>query len=305
MRLRFGLSLFVSCTALLAASFTAWACLLSSGTVTPSSAGPNDPMGFSISGVEPGADYTVRVEGQQVAGGVNGSNNNGVSGGFSMPDLGDQPRTVYVYLDTHHDEDGYSWSHSVPVQYVPPVPTSSGSPESQSPAQQPVAEAKVQRSPTSKAVETGRDSSRRPGGGAGTAPSGSGPGGDVGADPGPRSPDSGSSALEASARESSGVPHRIVSALTASTPVGPADVPNLALGLAALIFVLGTALAAFIVWLLQAGPDPKAAIRKPAPLGADPVDIELQAIIATEMARSLLAELELPSESPDQAGLSG
>jgi hypothetical protein len=75
--------------------------------------------------------------------------------------------------------------------------------------------------------------------------------------------------------------------------VGPARVPRLALGVAAVIFVLGTALAAFMVYLLRSGPDPKAAIRAPAPLGRDPVEAELQEMIADEMARQLLADLNL------------
>jgi hypothetical protein len=58
--------------------------------------------------------------------------------------------------------------------------------------------------------------------------------------------------------------------------------------LMALIFIAGTALTGFVIYLSQAGPDPEAA---PVPL--DPVEAELQEMIGDEMARQLLSDLGL------------
>jgi hypothetical protein len=59
-----------------------------------------------------------------------------------------------------------------------------------------------------------------------------------------------------------------------------------------------------VIYLLQTGPDPRAAIKAPAPLGPDPVDVELQEMIADEMARQLLSDLDLPGAG-DGARLPG
>ena len=54
MRVRLGLGAVVVNVALLLICVTAWACVTSSGSVSPGSAGPGDPISFSISGVQPG-----------------------------------------------------------------------------------------------------------------------------------------------------------------------------------------------------------------------------------------------------------
>jgi hypothetical protein len=292
-RIRFALGVLVGFVVLLATP-TAWACLSSSGAASPDRAGPGDPISFSISDIQRGADYTVFAEDRVVASGVNQTSEDGVEGSFPMPDFGDQPQTVYVYMEVKHDEDGFGpIRHRDSVEYVLPAAAQRDPAESQPPASQPVHLRHARRSPVQKAIKNA-SGSRRPSGG-GPAPSaGSAPGQDIGVSPGSGNPDSGSDASVESARESASVPDGIVSALSSRTAVGPAEVPNLALGLAAIIFVFGTALTAFVIYLLQTGPDPKAAIRAPAPLGPDPVDVELQEMIAEEMARQLLSDLDLP-----------
>jgi hypothetical protein len=307
MRIRFGLGVLVGLVVLLAAP-TAWACLTSSGTASPDTAGPGDPISFSISGIQHGADYTVFAEDRVVASGVNQTSHDGVMGSFPMPDLGDQRQTVYVYMEAEHDEDGYGpVRHTDKVEYVPPVSAQRNPAESKPPASRPVDQKQTRRSTVQKAFESASDS-RRPSGGSPVQSGGSGPGQDIGSNPGSGSPDPGSAANQESARESaresSSVPDGVASALSSKTAVGPAEVPTLALGVTAIIFVLGTALAAFVIYLLQTGPDPRAAIKAPAPLGPDPVDVELQEMIADEMARQLLSDLDLPGAG-DGARLPG
>jgi hypothetical protein len=63
--------------------------------------------------------------------------------------------------------------------------------------------------------------------------------------------------------------------------------------LMAVIFIAGVALAATIIRLFRSGPDPMAAINAPAPPGPDPMEAELQEIIAEEAAKQLLSGLKL------------
>jgi hypothetical protein len=78
-----------------------------------------------------------------------------------------------------------------------------------------------------------------------------------------------------------------------TTSVGPANVPTLGLLAIALILVVGLGLAGLVIYIFRNGPDPDAAVRDPAPPGPDPVEAELQELIAAEMARQLLSDLNL------------
>jgi len=63
------------------------------------SAGRGEPVRFALLRLTPGASYTVSVDGAQVASGV--ARADGVApGAFTMPDLGDQPRSNVV-VSTH------------------------------------------------------------------------------------------------------------------------------------------------------------------------------------------------------------
>src|SRR4029450_1992723 len=68
-RLRVGLGLTVVTATVLLLIAPAWGCLSEDLTTSPS-AGPGDPVSFSISGIEPGAQYSVTFEGQGVASGT-------------------------------------------------------------------------------------------------------------------------------------------------------------------------------------------------------------------------------------------
>ncbi|HKH41761.1 MAG TPA: hypothetical protein VKA41_07870 [Solirubrobacterales bacterium] len=67
--------------------------------------------------------------------------------------------------------------------------------------------------------------------------------------------------------------------------------------LMAVIFVAASAVAAFLIYLFRSGPDLEAVTKSPEPPGPDPVEAELQGIIADEMARKLLSDLDL-TEKP-------
>jgi hypothetical protein len=103
-------------------------------------------------------------------------------------------------------------------------------------------------------------------------------------------------AKERAKEASSGVPDRVLGALGSATSVGPANVPTLGLILIAVLAIVGAALAAFVIYLFRSGPDPDAAHKSPVPPGPDPVEAELQEIIADEMARKLISDLDLTEE---------
>jgi hypothetical protein len=63
--------------------------------LTESKAGRGDEVPFSISGTEEGATYALQVGATEVAQGSD-PDGNGISGEFTMPDLGDTTRTVTV-----------------------------------------------------------------------------------------------------------------------------------------------------------------------------------------------------------------
>jgi hypothetical protein len=292
MRLRIGLGVTTAIAALWLFAGSAWACLTADLTTSPS-AGPGDPVSFGISGIEPGAHYTVTFQGQTVASGTNTTNNNGVSGSFSMPDLGSQEQTTYAEADTIHPEDGESFHLTSSIEYLPPAPAAA--PEQPAPAatSAPVSQARHhvrQQAPIAASPQVAKQKQDPA---STVAPAGSAPSNSVGSEPGPNDPGSGSAEAKGSTHESASVSHRALDALASTTSVGPAKVPTMGLLLMALIFIAGTALTGFVIYLSQTGPDPEAAIKAPAPVPLDPVEAELQEMIGDEMARQLLSDLEL------------
>ena len=297
MRIRIAFGIVIAAAASLSLVAAASACLTADLNVSPS-AGPDDPVSFSISGIEPGATYNLSVEGQQVASGVNNTNNNGVSGSFSMPDLGSQAQTVYAYADTFHAADGDSFRLSKPISYEPPVSSTTDTPAASSSAPTvPPAPHHSQRHATSashSAPGTSHHSTATPAASPAPAPAVDATSSNAGASVSAPA----TAAKQHSAHASASVPDRILRALGSTTGVGPAKVPTMGLLLMALIFIAGTALAGLVIYLSQTGPDPKAAIKSPAPLGHDPVEVELQEMIGNEMARQLLSDLELGEQLP-------
>src|SRR5262249_33763804 len=179
------------------------------------------------------------------------------------------------------------------IAYEPPAPPPPSAPSGSAGSHQstPVTGAqKIKRhpSPVAKPIAEKQGHHQAASGAAvGAAPSNS-----VGSEPGSGDPSGHSGSAETN---SSSAPHSLLHALGSTTNVGPADVPTAGLLLIALIFIGGTALAAFAIYLLQTGPDPKAALVAPAPTPDDPVEAELQEMIADGMAKQLLSDLGLES----------
>jgi hypothetical protein len=189
------------------------------------------------------------------------------------------------------------------MAYAPPAPSSTSTPAASAPpkpepepkAVHPAHRVKEQR-PVAVAQHTAKEQkqdSPTTGSAARAAPTDA-----VRSAPGPSDPNSGGSGeAKRSAEESSGVRHKVLDAIGSTTRIGPADVPTVGILAMALIFIVATAVAAFVIYLLRTGPDPEAAIKAPAPLGHDPVEVELQEMIAEEMARRLLSDLGLGERS--------
>ena len=88
--------------------------------LTPS-AKPGDTVGFSISGLLPGAQYTVSVERRAVASGT--SSGESASGSFTMPDLGPEPLTATIGAEVRHDDLEQSpWLVTNTLAYEPVAP---------------------------------------------------------------------------------------------------------------------------------------------------------------------------------------
>lgn len=87
------------------------------GAVTPS-ARAGESVSLSAVHLDPGASYSVLIDGREVAQGVAGDSGT-ISGSFTMPDLG-RAGTYSVELHVAHD-DG-TWISSRPVSFVVPDP---------------------------------------------------------------------------------------------------------------------------------------------------------------------------------------
>lgn len=295
MRGRLQVGGLVAAVTVIGVSATAWACEGVGGSVSPGSARAGDPITYSISGLDNGASYEVSSGGRVVDIGV--SDGSSVSGSFPMPDLGDQPETLYVELIADHTEDTFRFKNSYPVQYLPPPAAATPTPsEAQQVSRAAPAEPKVKatgKSHLSAATDEAASEDRRSpgtgaaGGGTPAVPVGSEPKTGVAA----KTAAAESGAAAESTEDTESVPDRVLDTVGSTTSVGPAEIPTVGLLFMALVFVAGTGLAAFAICLLQTRPDPRAAIRSPAPLGPDPVEVELQEMIAEDMARKLLTDL--------------
>lgn len=296
MRSRLGLVFLIAIVSCLAFTATASACPTAHLVLSPKTAGPGDTVSYSISGIDPNTTYSFTIAGITVSG--TNDSSPGDSGTFTMPDLGSQEQVLTAQGQCTCPGDVTPTPLSDDLTYVPPTPASP--PATTPPAKTtdvpatrvsrirhhrpspPVAVAKPS------AQEEKRQGATPTGSAAGSAPSNS-----VGSQPGPRNPSSGSGESKQSETQSPSVPNKVLDAVGSTTKVGPADVPTIGLILMAVIVIAGAALAAFVIYLMRRGPDPEAAIKAPAPIDPDPVEAELQEIIAEEMARQLLSDLQL------------
>jgi hypothetical protein len=284
---------------------SATACLEPRGYLGISSAGPGDPVPFDITGTDPGSSYDVTAGGQTVVSGsdTGGGPGEGTSGSFTMPDFGDSPRAVNVMFNVQHE--GSNWQSPETIQYVPPPPPPASSTSSKPAGTgQPAADAVAgKKSTRGRGAATPRPDEPNPAPNPASAPAPApsaapAPAVTPAANPARASePEQAASKVRASEQAEQSVPDRALDAVGSTTSVGPAKVPTAGLLLMAVIFIVGTGTAAFVIYLLRRGPDPNAAIKAPAPLGHDPVEVELQEMIGEEMARKLLSDLDLGEPS--------
>jgi hypothetical protein len=301
MRSRLPLAFLISVASCLAFTASAWACPTTTLVFTPKTAGPGDTVSYSIAGIVPNATYSFTIAGREISGTNTSSSDNGVSGTFTMPDLGSQQLTLTAHGSCSCPDSSDNPGLSASMEYLPPPPPASSGPPQGSvstpatvvPAhssQQPKTSAKKQAPAASPSHSAAAPSAQSSGGGGavvGTEVAGPQPA-NTPSDSSPRA-----TAKERTGKTSSSVPNQVLDTIGGTTSVGPAKVPTLGLLAIALIVIVGLGLAGLAIYIFRNGPDPDAAVRDPAPTGPDPIEAELQQIIADEMARQLVSDLNL------------
>ena len=101
-----------------------------------SAAAPGDRVTYEIPDSARGDTYTVSVDDHKVADGVDDTDEEGVSGEFTMPDLGSEPREVTVLIQLVAAADGSTRSYENSVEYHP-AETSGAKPTSTPPPPRP------------------------------------------------------------------------------------------------------------------------------------------------------------------------
>jgi hypothetical protein len=333
---RAGLVASVVAAVAMTGASNAWACNEPAIHIADTSAGPGDTVRFTLSDTQPGATYTVWVEGRVVATGEDTTAAQGYRGTFTMPDLGGSTRSVYVKGEIRHMDESAEhvfdgpWTTEPQFQFTRPA-----SPGAAPPAREPVhapapTEAPERQRPP---VDT------EPGTPAGSSPStGTGPAGP--ATPGPPSSPvkpadpSGSSRPEmtAAAKAAAESPSRAIARDRASRAAAPAPVrrpeqvekgdaapltrpdetptaPSAFLVAIALIVLAGAA--SVMLRLLRRGGATPSGDRTPTVPPWIPPDVrreawardvlieaELQELIAEERARELAADRDGASAAP-------
>jgi hypothetical protein len=301
MRTRLALGFLIVVGACLTFSATASACQ-DVNLWLPDGAGPGDTVPYSISGISHGGTYSFTIAGVPVSG-ANDSTDpdvNGDSGTFTMPNLGTKELTLTASGTCSCPEDQNPQNIGRSMKYIPAPPATAPAPptNARTPTATPapaVQSSNHRSQPRQRQAPAGKHSvSAQRAHSATTSPAVVPTPGALTAGGSPASSSTSRSAgASAEAKESSRVPDHVLHALGSTTSVGPAKVPTLGLLLIGLLLVAGIALAAFVIYLLRNGPDPDAAVKAPAPPGPDPVEEELQQIIADEMARQLVSDLNL------------
>jgi hypothetical protein len=303
MRSRLPVAFLIAVASCLAFTAFASACT-TTNLVLDDSAGAGDTVSYSISGIEPNATYSFTIAGQTVSG--TNDSSPGDSGTFTMPDLGSQELTLTAHGTCSCPESAESQGLLDSMQYLPPPPAASGSPQGSDSTPAPAVPAHSSQQPKTSAR---KQAPAAPPSHLAAAPSaqGSGGGAVLGTEvAGPQPVNTASdSAPQAKAKErtgeaSSSVPNRALDRIGGTTSVGPAKVPTLGLLAIALILIVGLGLAGLAIYIFRNGSDPDAAVRDPAPTGPDPIEAELHQIIADEMARQLVSDLNLGEPTEGQ-----
>jgi hypothetical protein len=121
------LALIVGVTALacFAGPGSAWGCIISGGSARGASSGtdapvhPGDPMVFSISNLDAGANWTVTVAGRTAGSGTTTAYGD-VTGQFRLDDYGASPRSLVVSVTVRHPTSGSN--HDGAADFNPPAP---------------------------------------------------------------------------------------------------------------------------------------------------------------------------------------
>src|SRR5262245_4263903 len=302
MRSRVALGFLIAVVGCIAFTASASACPVAHLVLSPDAARQGDTVSWSLSGIVKGTTYSISVAGQEING-TNETDFDGVSGTFTMPDLGSQQMTVTAHGTCTCPEDAQAQLIEDSMEYLPlppAAPSPSGSTLGSDSAPAPAAAVQTAQKP--KGSATRHRPSAAPSHAA--VPSAQRPTADpeVGAEvaapqaatsPSASAPDAQPRSKARSAESSSSVPGRVLDTIGGTTSVGPAKVPTLGLLALALVVISGLGLAGLAIYIFRNGPDPDAAVRDPAPPGPDPVEEELQQMIADEMARQLITDLNL------------
>ena len=118
--MRFAAVVAVAVSALAAASGVR-ACINVHVSPWPTSAGPGEPVQFTISTLTPGAQYTVSVDGRAVVSGT--ATGDSVKGTFQMPDLGSTSFSATIAASVSDDDLEQSpWNVTAPLGFEAPAP---------------------------------------------------------------------------------------------------------------------------------------------------------------------------------------
>ena len=129
MGLRVLLGAGVFLTLLLTGASAAYACNAPTIGVNPDEAEAGAGVHFTIDNTQPGAEYTVWLDGKEIAEGVDTTPESGVEGEFLMPDLGPQPRedvkvaSLVEHRSTAAHGDAEYVPDSVDIDYRVPAST--------------------------------------------------------------------------------------------------------------------------------------------------------------------------------------
>src|SRR4051794_20663551 len=122
MRSRLALAFLIAAGSCLAFTASASACPTANLVLSPETgAGPGDTVSWSLSGIVPGADYSISFAGQKISG-QNDTSFNGVNGTFTMPDLGSEQLTVDADGTCTCPEDASAQLIHDSIPYLPPTP---------------------------------------------------------------------------------------------------------------------------------------------------------------------------------------
>lgn len=308
MRSRLAIAFLIVFGSCLAFAASASACQIANLVLSPKTVGPGDTVYYSISGIAPTATYSFTIAGIEVSG--TNDSSVGVDGSFTMPDLGSKGQTATANGTCSCPEDLntqglHDWlTYAPPPPAAPPASPATTDAPAVSPA--PVVGDSSPRShhrrhPSSPvAVAKHSAKQQRHDSPASNPVVGSARSDSVGDVSGPRDPSSGSGEAKQAGEEPSTVPDHVLHALGSTASVGPAKVPTIGLIAIGLLLIAGLGMAGLAIYIFRNGPDPDAAVKAPAPPGPDPVEEELQQVIADEMARQLLRSLDLAEPTPGQ-----